>query len=52
MTSNINGVDNLGLVTIELCERLVDIHVGGCVTDQTKPLKDGILIQTINSSDR
>ena len=40
-------VDKLGL---ELCDKLVD--VGGCVTDRTKLLKDVILIQAINFSDR
>ena len=40
-------VDKLGL---ELCDKLVD--VGGCVTDQTKLLKDVILIQAINLSGR
>ena len=40
-------VDKLGL---ELCDKLVD--VGGCVTDRTKLLKDVILIQAINFSDK
>ena len=40
-------VDKLGL---KLCDRLVDI--GGCVADWTKLLKDVILIQAINFSDR
>jgi hypothetical protein len=42
----VSRVDKQGL---ELCDELVDI--GGCVTDQTKLLKDGILIQAINLSD-
>ena len=40
-------VDKLGL---ELCGELVDM--GGCVTDQTKLLKDVIIIQGMNFSDR
>jgi hypothetical protein len=43
----ISMVDKLGL---ELCGELVDI--GGCVTDQTKLLKDVIIIQGMNFSDR
>ena len=40
-------VNKLGL---ELCDELVDI--GRCVTDQTKLLKDVILIRAIKFSDR